>query len=492
MLRDAGASGKIAIMAEPVRRKRITIIGGGITGLSAAHRLVELVQEKGLALDVTLLEAGDRLGGVIHTVEQDGFLCEAGPENFVTNKPWGLALCRRLGLEDQIQPTNDAHRRALIVRRGRLLPIPEGFLLLAPTKIWPMALTPLFSLRGKMRMALEWFLPAAKRSSDDESLASFVTRRFGREALDRAVQPLIGGIYTADPAMLSLRATMPMFLEMEAKHGSVIRAMRRQAKAGAPGSGRSSGARYSLFVTLRSGLRTLVAELTSRIGSERIRQRTAVTSVARTADGESWSIRLADGSELESDGVIVAGPARSAADILHELDDTLAGELGEISYATSGVVHLGYRREQVPHKLDAFGFVVPAIEKRNVMATSFSSVKFDGRAPAGWVLLRAFVGGAMNRQIMTNDDAGLVAATRHDLAELLGITAEPGMTMVHRWPDSMPQYAVGHLERVETMRQRLAGHAGLELAGNGFEGVGIPDCINAGEQAAERVAEQLA
>ena len=478
-------------MTEPSRPKRIVVVGGGITGLSAAHRLIELSQAKGAALDLTLLEAGQRLGGVIDTVEQDGFLCEAGPENFVTNKPWGLALCRRLGLADQILPTNDAHRRALIVRRGRLLPIPEGFLLLAPTKIWPMALTPLFSLRGKLRMALEWFLPA-KRGLEDESLASFVTRRFGREALERAVQPLIGGIYTADPALLSLRATMPMFLEMEAQHGSVIRAMRRQAKAGAPGSGRSSGARYSLFVTMRNGMRTLVAELAGRIGTERIRRQTCVTSLTRSAEGGCWSVHLSDGTALAADGVVVAGPARAAADVLRQLDDGLASQLASVSYATSGVVHLGYRRQQVRHKLDAFGFVVPAIEQRNVMAASFSSVKFDGRAPAGWVLLRAFVGGAMNRQIMALDDAGLIAATRHDLAELLGITAEPGMTLVHRWPDSMPQYAVGHLELIEAVRQRVATHPGLELAGNGFEGVGIPDCIHGGEQAAERLVHDLA
>ena len=275
--------------SDTVAGKRVVVVGGGITGLAAAHRARELAGGGGpgeARPEVLLVEASSRVGGVIHTVERDGFLCEAGPENFVTNKPWGLALCRRLGLTEQILPTNDAHRRALIVRRGRLVPIPEGFLLLAPTKIWPMALTRLFSPWGKLRMAAEWFLPA-RSGVADESLASFVTRRFGREALDRAVQPLIGGIYTADPEVLSLRATMPMFLEMEQKHGSVIRAMRKQAKARAPGSGQSSGARYSLFVTMRDGMRTLVSTLVDRIGAENIRLNTKVTGLTQGADMSS-------------------------------------------------------------------------------------------------------------------------------------------------------------------------------------------------------------
>ena len=475
-------------MADRVQTKRIVVIGGGITGLSAAHRLIELAQENGRTIDLTLVEASDRLGGVIHTVERDGFLCEAGPENFVTNKPWGMALCREIGLDDQILPTNDAHRRALVVRRGRLLPIPEGFLLLAPTKMWPMAFSPLFSPVGKLRMAMEWFLPARK-SVGDESLASFVTRRLGKEALDRLVQPLIGGIYTADPEMLSLRATMPMFLDMEAKYGSVIRAMRTRAKASSA-NGKGSGARYSLFVTLRNGMRILIDELARRIESAKIVLGTRVTTLARVDDGTGWSAGLADGSSIEADAVIVAGPAHVAADLVRQVDEALATRLQAVQYATSGVVHLTYRRDEVPHKLDAFGFVVPAIENRNLVAGSFSSVKFDGRAPEGHVLMRAFVGGAMNRQLMEQDDMGIISACREDLADLLGIVAEPGLTMVHRWPDSMPQYAVGHLDGVDAMRRRLADLPGLELAGNGFEGVGIPDCINSGQRAAESILGQ--
>lgn len=473
--------------------KRIIIIGGGITGLSAAHRLLELAAEKNLPIEVMLLEAGDQLGGVIRTVKRDGYLCEAGPENFVTNKPGGMALCRRLGLTEQILPTNDAFRRALIVHRNRLLPIPEGFLLLAPTKIWPMVVTPLFSWPGKLRMALEYFLPARKVVGEDESLASFVIRRFGREALDRAVQPLIGGIYTADPQMLSLRATMPMFLDMEQKHGSVIRAMRKQSRSrlsGSPAtSGAGSGARYSLFVTLRDGMDTLPRELARRIGAPNIRTGARVATV-RQQEGR-WLVRLDSDEALAADAVIITGPSRAAAAMLRQLDDDLASRLADVPYATSAVAHLAYRRTDVPHPLDAFGYVVPAIENRQVMAVSFTSVKYERRAPDGFVLLRAFLGGAMNPQIMQRDDAGLIDAAREDFRDLLHITAAPEMTMVHRWPDSMPQYRVGHLAAVAAIRKKAAEYPGLDLAGNGFEGVGIPDCIAAGEQAAQRMVDTM-
>lgn len=469
-----------------MRDKRVVVVGGGITGLAAAHRLCELAAEQEQTLDLTILEAGDQPGGVIHTVRQDGFLCEAGPDNFVTNKPWALSLCRRLGLEDQILPTNDAHRSALVVRRGRLLPIPEGFMLMAPTKLLPMALTPLFSLRGKLRMAMDWFIPA-RAGVEDESLASFVTRRFGREALDRVIQPLIGGIYTADPETLSLRATMPRFLEMEASHGSIIRAMRKQAKAAPSVAGRGSGARYGLFVTLRDGLQTLVEALVDRIGPQRIRCHAQVSSLSRDAADTDWSVHLSDGTTLNADSVLLAGPRHVAAKILRSFDDNLADQLADLSYATSGVIHLTYRRDQVPHPLNAFGFVVPAIEKRNLIAASFTSIKYAGRAPDGYVLLRAFVGGAMNRSFMERDDAALIAATRQEFKDLLGITADPSLTLVHRHTNSMPQYAVGHLKRVEAICRRIAEHEGLESAGNGFEGVGMPDCIHSGEQAAERL-----
>ncbi len=470
--------------------KRIIIIGGGITGLSAAYRLSELSGERNRPLDVTLIERRDRLGGVIHTVKRDGFLIDSGPDNFITAKPWALTLARRLGLESELLTTSEAHRRALVVRQGKLMPIPEGFLLMAPTRFMPVITTQLFSLRGKLRMAMDMLLPGRK-GNDDESLASFVTRRFGREALDRVVQPLISGIYTADPETLSLRATMPGFLDLESKYGSVIRGMRAEAKLHKT---KGSGARYGMFVTFRDGLQTLIHALGDRLNHVRFRLNKRVVQVAKKTAGSAipyWSVELEDGTSMEAEGLIITGPSRHTARLLTGVDTELAEQLSAVQYASSAVVHLAYRREQVAHPLDAFGCVVPITERRSIIAASFSSVKYEGRAPEGYVLLRAFIGGGLQPEMMQRDDEGLIVAARRDLDDLLGINTSPRFAMVRRWPDSMAQYAVGHLQRVAAIRKRLCQHKSLQLGGNGFEGVGIPDCVRAGERAAEELFHEL-
>ena len=477
-------------MVDPQQTKRIVIIGGGITGLSAAYRLSELSSERNCPLDVTLIEARDRLGGVIHTIKHDGFLIDSGPDNFVTAKPWALALAGRLGLESELLSTNEAHRRALVVRRSKLMPIPEGFLLMAPTKFMPLITSRLFSLPGKLRMAIELFLPA-REENEDESLASFVTRRFGGEALDRVVQPLISGIYTARPERLSLRATMPRFLDLEAKYGSVIKGMRSEGKRY---KAKGSGARYGMFVTFRDGLQTLVNALRDHLNHVSFRLNEPVARVHKKAGGAAipcWNVELDHGESVEADGIIISGPSRHAAGLLTGVDTELAEQLSTIQYASSAVVHFAYRRERVAHPLDAFGFVVPISERRNIIAASFSSIKYAGRAPRGYVLLRAFMGGALHPEMMQRDDKGLIMAARRDLDNLLGITTAPHFALVHRWPQSMAQYDVGHLERVAAIRRRISEHKGLQLGGNGFEGVGIPDCVRAGERAAEELLESL-
>ncbi len=520
--------------------KRVLVLGGGITGLAAAHRLIELSQQRNLPVHVTLLEASDRLGGVIRTEYADGFLIERGPDNFITNKPAATNLCERVGLGDELIKTNDAHRRALVVRKGRLVPIPEGFELMAPRNLWAMALSPIFSPLGKLRMLMERFI-AAKPNNEDESLESFVVRRFGREALDRLVQPLIGGIYVADPKLLSLRATVPRFLEMEAKHGSIIKAMRVSKRTQADaGVAKDTGARYSLFMALRRGMQSLVDALAQKLGTHvqmgakveaveegdrkqetgdrrwesavqvggRIEASTG--SVFAGSDphahplphplpkreresehGARWTVRLADGRVLPADAVVVTTPSHIAAQWLQPLDAPLASALSAISYASSAIVVLGYKREQVTHPLDAFGFVVPAIEKRRIVAGSFSHQKYEGRVPQGHVLLRAFIGGALQPELAELPEDQLVALAKEELASLLGVTGEPVLVRVQRWMQSMPQYHVGHLQHVANIRAMAAKHAGLELAGNAYEGVGIPDCIANAEQAAERLIARV-
>ena len=459
---------------------KLVVVGGGITGLAAAHRAVELARQRSLALDLTLIEARDRLGGTIATERMGGFLVEAGPDSFLSEKPWALALCKRLGVEDRLTRTDDRFRKVYVWHAGRLHPLPDGFQLLGPTRLAPFLRSPLFSWPGKLRMALDLVLP--RGGADDESLGAFVRRRLGREALERVAQPLVAGIYTADPDDLSLAATLPRFLELEKRERSILLALWRAART-APQPG-TSGARWSLFVTFKEGMEELVATLAARLPVGAALVKHPVTGVERR--GEAWRVDIDASGPMAADRVILATETHVAARLLRYVDPSLATLLGEIPYASSATISLGYRHADVPHALDGFGFVVPRVEGRALLACTFSSVKYPGRAPAGHVLLRCFVGGALDERILELDDASLARRARDELGQALGIKAEPVLTRLFRWPAAMPQYHVGHLARVETIERRLAGLPGLRLAGGAYRGVGIADCIRAGEDAAER------
>jgi oxygen-dependent protoporphyrinogen oxidase len=451
---------------------RIVIIGGGISGLAAAHRILELNQ----AAHVTILEASNRLGGTIHTEYRGGFLLERGPDSFISEKPQAIALAKRLGLESQLIQTNEEYRRSFIVRDGRLRAVPEGFQLMAPSRMWPFITSDIFSLPGKMRMAADLFLPRkSTNGTTDESLASFVRRRLGEEALARMAQPMVGGIYTADPETLSLRATLPRFLDMEQKHRSLILAMLRQGRAAKTGT---SGARYSLFLSFDRGMQVLVDALT-RINADFFLN----TRVQRVTYDQGWRIYTDKEERFEADAVCLAVPAYVAASLLS--DARLAEKLRAIKYASTATINFGYRRAAIAHPLNGFGFVVPVIEKRSLIACTFSNVKFSGRAPEGHVLLRAFAGGALQPEIFALDETEMATRVEADLRELLGIREDPCLIEVAKWERSMPQYEVGHLERVSDI-EKLAGELpGLALAGNAYRGAGIPDCVRSGEKAAE-------
>lgn len=486
---EAAGAGRSA-RREP---RRVAIIGAGVSGLAAALQLHDRLPE----IKLTVFEAASRPGGVLHTVRQDGFLIETSADSFITTMPWALRLCQRLGLEDRLLQTDAAHRRAFVVRRGRLLPIPDGLMIMAPSRLGPLVTTPILSPWGKLRMAAELFVP--RGSGGDESLASFARRRFGREGYERLIQPLVGGMYTGDPERLSIQATMPRFLDMEQTHGSLIRAMRRQP----PGAGSKqhgnpsdrasgSGARYGLFVGLVDGMSELVAAMVRALPSGAVQCGVAVQSLTRTPAG-AWQLAIAGQPAPQSfDAVVVAtsiGPARS---LLAGVDPQLSASLDEIPTSSSAVVSLGYRREQIHHPLDGFGFVVPRIEPLPILSGSFSSVKFAGRAPEGQVLIRVFLGGAVRPELLDRDDQQLIQIAHESLAGLLGIRQPPIVSLVSRWNQVMPQYLVGHTERIARIRQRVANWPGLELAGNAFEGIGVPQCIHSGQQAAERLAEELA
>jgi len=479
--------------------KRIVIIGGGISGLAAAHRLLERSAELRQPFEVLLLEASSRLGGVVQTELQDGFLLERGPDSFISEKPQALNLARRLGIESRLIETNSENRRSFIVRKGKLRAVPDGFQLLAPAKLWPFITTDIFSLRGKARMAVDLLLPRKRTNGhDDESLADFVRRRLGREALTRMAQPMVGGIYTADPEKLSLRATLPRFLDMESKHRSVILALFK-----ASSSSGTSGARYSLFLSFDRGMQVLIGALEKGLADSRtapagsqincvLQTNKAVASLTadHSGNGPCWKLRVAD-EEITADAVCLALPAHASAKLLNSVAPALANELNSISYASTATINLAYRRTDIRHPLDGFGFVVPFIEHRSLLACSFSSVKFSGRADAGSVLLRAFVGGALQPEMFALEDSEIMTRVQADLRDLIGAEGVPQFAKVSRWTRSMPQYEVGHLGKIKRIEAELEKLRGLKLAGNAFSGAGIPDCIGSGEKAANELIETL-
>ena len=466
---------------------KVVVVGGGIAGLSAAHRLTE---SKRPGLEVALLEGSDRFGGTIRTIELGGCLVELGPDAFLASKPWLADLAERLGVTDRIIPTATTHRGAHVVHRGKLHPLPDGFLMMAPTRLWPMVTTSLFSWTGKVRCALDLLLPRGAEDGD-ESLGAFVRRRLGSEVLDRVVQPLVGGIYAGDPDTLSLRATIPRFLEMERRHRSVIRAMVSQRRAAAKrrgGASAGSGARYGELVSFDGGMETIVEALTARLPADTMHTRTEVVRLNR--EGIRWRLDCEGGRPFEADAVILALPSRQAAALLHGTDADLASELAAIPHASSAVLNLVYRRSDVPHPLDCFGFVVPAVEHRRIMACTFSSVKFPNRAPEDSVLLRVFIGGALQQGLLEESDNGLQQIACEELRDLMGINAAPLHTVLARYPDAMPQYLVGHARRVERIESLAGSHPRLALAGNAYRGVGLPDCVHSGERAADKILER--
>lgn len=467
--------------------RTIVVIGGGISGLAAAHRLRELQPDT----KVLLLEASSRLGGILHSERHAGFLIEAGADNFITTPPFAVEFCKRIGFDTELIETNDSHRRAFVVSQGTLQPIPAGFAVMAPSRIWPIVSTSILSWRGKLRMAAEAFV-RYREADGTESLAAFVRRRFGREVYERLVQPLVAGIYTGDPEQLSVGATVPRFLEMEKSHGSLIRAMMKQRAQQRKAVQQSSGARYSQFMAPREGMSAFVQAIVDRLGGATLLLKSPVEQVAQTPEGR-WKISVGGlrPQTLHAEGLILATPARRNPALLQKVEPTLAEEFTKIPYGSCALVSFGFLREQIGHPLDGFGFVVPSVERRQILSCSFSSIKYANRAPGGQVLLRVFVGGACQGELVELDDEPLQKMVLRELSDLLAIRGEPKMRHVTRQIQAMPQYYVGHeqlVERIETRADRLPKFA---LASNVLHGIGIPNCIQAGERAAEKVLAEL-
>ena len=462
-------------------KPKIAVIGGGISGLTAAFCLTK----NNASAEVTLFEATDRLGGVLDTIEKDGFLFERSADNFIANEgaPWALDLCEEIGFRDQLIQTNTEHRRALIWSRGRLHPVPEGFQLMKPSNMWAIARSPLLSIRAKLRMAMERFVKDPK-GGPDESLATFSKRRLGEEAFERLVQPLVSGIFTADANKLSMQAALPQFVKMVETHGSLIAAARKQKNGDS-----SSGARYGQFYAPKQGMASLIGHLAGKLVNTDINLSCPISSIRR--EGNSWFLNTEE-NELEFNAVVIALPASRCSTLVKDVSIDLSNQLSSIEHASSSVVCLGYRNEQFRKPLNAFGIVIPEVEDRPSLAVSFSSMKFPNRAPHGFQLLRVFVGGALRPEIAKLPDDELVELATKEMEILLGAKGGPEVIgPIVRWSSTMPQYHIGHRDKVRQIREITKTVRGLEIISNGLDGVGVPQCVKRGMDAANKIEKDL-
>jgi oxygen-dependent protoporphyrinogen oxidase len=457
---------------------RIAIIGGGISGLTAAFTLEE--HRRTGAVDYTLYESSPHLGGVLRTEHIDGCVVEAGPDSFITEKPWAADLCRALGLGDQLIGSNDSDRKTYILLHGRLIPMPDGLMFMVPTKILPTGLSPLFSLTTKLRMAQELLHPP-RAAGADESVASLVERHYGAEMVDRLADPLLSGIYGGEAASLSVRAVLPRFAEMERTHGSLGRAMlaarnRMSHPADQPAP--------PLFTSLKNGMQQLVETLVPRLNASSLATKTSVQSIHLEAGG--WTVSAGLKSD-HFDAVILAVPTHAAAELLSISSPQLSAELSAINYTSSITIGLGYNRQVRQSLPPGFGFLVPRSEGKRLLAATFVHNKFPHRAPEDRALLRCFFAGSNAENLWPLSDDAIVAVVRNELQQILGLRAEPLFARVYKWKSAMAQYGVGHLERLDRIQRLRQQLPKLALAGNGYRGIGIPDCIRSAQEAVRQV-----
>ena len=457
--------------------KRIAIIGGGIAGLSAAYYL-EKARRSGSDLQWALFEKSDCLGGVIKPERRDGYVLEAGPDSFLTAKPDVRLLCQELGIADQLISSNDFQRKTYILVKGRLVPIPEGLEFMVPTRILPMAATPLFSFTTKLRMMAELFSSGGTQGqNEDESVAGFVRRHFGQQMVDRVAEPLLAGVYGGNANSLSVRAVLPRFVEMERESGSLVRATLKARRARL----KSNAQPQPLFTSLKNGMQQLVDALVAALPATGLRMQQPVRSLRRVND--AWQIDGASDSE-RFDSVLLAVPAPAAAGLLRQIHPQLSAMLGKIQYTSSVAVALAYEKADLP---PGFGFLVPRTEGRQMMACTFVHKKFSHRVPEDAVLLRCFFSSSRVPDLLGFSEETLQAMARKELKEILGIDSQPRFARTFRWDCAMPQYETGHLERVAEMEKMLAGLTGTHVIGNSFYGIGIPDCIKSARQATEKI-----
>ena len=452
----------------------VAIVGGGISGLSTAYYL----GQAGVA--GTLIESRPHLGGVIQSEHVDGCVIEGGPDSFISVKPAAMELIRELGMADEVIGSNDHLRVTYVWKGGRLVPLPDGLQLMVPTKLMPLLTTRLLGWATKVRMGMELFHPPG-RHAEDQSVAEFVTAHYGQEAVDYLAEPLLSGIYGGSPSALSITSVLPRFVELEAKYGSLTKGVLAEMRAN-----QSAARKLPLFRTLKNGLADLVTALAARIeGRTRIVRQRAL-AVERTGGG--FRIRLEDGW-LECAQLVLACEAHNAATLVGGLDARLAELLAGISYSSSMTVALGFPDRAFARPLDGFGFLVPKRERRRLVACTWVGTKFPHRVPPGTTVARCFLGGMDDAGILSESDDAIIAAVTGELHQIVGFSAAPSFSRIFRWPRSMAQYTVGHPQRLAEIEARTAAIAGLQLAGNAYTGIGIPDCIRMGKHAAQSIAK---
>jgi len=468
---------------------KVIIVGGGIAGLAAAVQLKAGAKVHGKAVDILLLEKGNYIGGKILTETYGNFLIEGGPDSFLPEKVWTVNLAKHLGLVSEMLPSNDQFKGTYIYSQGALHALPEGVMLMVPTAIRPMAKSCLISWPGKIRMGMDVFIPKRK-TAEDESLASFVTRRLGRECLEKIAEPLIAGIHTCNPDNMSVLATFPRFVQMEQASGSLIfgmiSAMKNRPLATLGGPPKPGEPKMTYFMSFRNGMQTLSQACAHFIGKDSIRLGAAVKAVQPKDKG--YSVALEGGETLEADHVMIGAASYDAAEIVRDLEGSLAEQLTKIEWSSSATVSIAFRREDVSVPLNGFGFIVPRIEGRRINAATFSSIKWSFRAPGDFVLIRGFVGGGHHEELVQElDDAGMVKMVLEEFDAILGLKADVRFSKVYRWFKGMPKYTVGHLDRIAVLDRTLTSHPGLHLIGCSYKGIGIGDCVHQAQIAAEKI-----
>ncbi|UFJ41756.1 protoporphyrinogen oxidase [Brevibacillus humidisoli] len=478
--------------------KRVLIAGGGITCLSAAYELKKRFTERGEQVRITLVEQEDRFGGKIATLRKDGFVIESGPDSFLARKKAILDVTKELGLESELIATRPEAKKTYIFRKQKLCPIPPGLVMGIPSRLLPFLTSGLISPFGKARAAMDLILPC-RQADGDESIGQFIERRFGREMLDRVVQPLLAGIYSGDCRTLSLQATFPHLQEIERKHRSLILGIMKgvgQAYTATSPSSSSTGlpehVKGSLFLSYRNGLYTIVEKLLEQLSdAEQVTGAKIVKLEVRQEEGRIWYRTISsNGREFAADAVILALPAYALAHVFPRLASIRS--LGRMPYVSVANVVLGFKREQIVHPLDGSGFVIPPCEGRFVTACTWTSSKWSHTSREGHVLLRCYVGRTGDEEWMGMDDDEIIESVMHELSETIGVRAQPIIAEVNRHLKAMPQYEVGHLARVARIHEVLSErYPGVFAAGAAFHGIGLPDCVRQGKEAAEQVMNYL-